>query len=179
MATAATTAEAGHEAAKVGMPQLDFSTFPNQIFWFLVALVVLYTIISRVALPRIGAILDERSGIMASDLADAAGMKQQAQQAELDYNAALATARANAQRIGAETKAEIQKVLNAEMAKADAEIAVQASVSEGHIREIRDGALKNVEIVAKSTAKAIIAAIMPSTADDKAVDAAVTARLKG
>ena len=179
MAIATPTAEAGHEVAKVGMPQLDFSTFPNQIFWFLVALVALYFIISRIALPRIAGILAERSGIISNDLDAAVRMKEQAVQSEAAYNAALAAARANAQKIGAETKAEIRKTLDGETAKADAEIAVQASLSEGHIREIRDGALKSIEVVAKDAAKAIIAAILPGAADDKAVDAAVFARLKG
>ncbi len=31
-------AEAAGHAAESGMPQLDFSTFPNQIFWLVVAL---------------------------------------------------------------------------------------------------------------------------------------------
>ena len=44
------------------MPQLDFSTFPNQIFWLVVTLVVIYLVLSRVALPRIGGILAERAG---------------------------------------------------------------------------------------------------------------------
>ena len=39
-------------ASAPGMPQLDFSTFGNQIFWLLVTLVVIYMILSRVALPR-------------------------------------------------------------------------------------------------------------------------------
>ena len=178
MATASTV-EAGHEGAKVGMPQLDFSTFPNQIFWFLFALVVLYFIISWVALPRIGDILAARSGIISKDLADAAALKERAVQSEAAYSAALVAARSNAQRIGAETKADIQILLDAETAKADAEIAVHVTQSEGHIRAIRDGALASIETVAKDTAKAIVAAIMPSAADDNALDSAVNALLKG
>jgi F-type H+-transporting ATPase subunit b len=40
-----------------GMPQLDLGTFDNQIFWLLITLVVIYLVLSRVALPRIAAIL--------------------------------------------------------------------------------------------------------------------------
>ena len=55
--------EAHGEAGKaVGMPQLDFSTWPNQIFWLLVTLAAIYFLLTRVALPRIGAVLAERSG---------------------------------------------------------------------------------------------------------------------
>src|SRR3989338_7675403 len=58
MTTTTTTTEAAaevaHETAKAGMPQLDFSTFPNQIFWLVVTLLVIYFVLSRIALPRIG-----------------------------------------------------------------------------------------------------------------------------
>ena len=41
------TQDAEHAAeASVGMPQLDFSTFPNQIFWLVVSIVVLYFIVA-------------------------------------------------------------------------------------------------------------------------------------
>ena len=66
MATETTATEVAHgaqEAAEAaGMPQLDFSTFPNQIFWLVVALVVLYLLLSRMALPRIGSVIAERAG---------------------------------------------------------------------------------------------------------------------
>ena len=38
------TANAAESAP--GMPQLDFSTFPNQIFWLIVTLVVLYLVLT-------------------------------------------------------------------------------------------------------------------------------------
>jgi len=44
------------------MPQLDFSTFGNQIFWLVVTLVAIYLILDRVALPRIAEVLAERIG---------------------------------------------------------------------------------------------------------------------
>ena len=51
-----------------GMPQLDFSTFPNQIFWLVVTLVVIYLVLSKVALPRIASVLAERQGTITNDL---------------------------------------------------------------------------------------------------------------
>ncbi|MBA3325204.1 MAG: F0F1 ATP synthase subunit B', partial [Rhodobacteraceae bacterium] len=50
------------------MPQLDVALFPNLIFWLAVALVALYLILTRVALPRIGTILAERNDAISSDL---------------------------------------------------------------------------------------------------------------
>ena len=65
-----------------GMPQLDFSTFPNQIFWLVVTLIVLYLVLSRVALPRIATVLSERHGAIQRDLDKAEEMKRSAIEAE-------------------------------------------------------------------------------------------------
>lgn len=178
MSTAATTAEAGHETS-AGMPQLDFGTFPNQIFWFLLAFFALYVLISRVVAPRIGGILADRQGRIDADLDEARSLKDAAVKAEADYQAALASARADAQKIGAEAKAGVQAEIDAAMARADREIAKHGDAAEKRLKEIRDGADMNVEAVARDTARAIVEAILPGSASAKAVDAAVSAALKG
>lgn len=171
-------AEAGHEAAKAGMPQLDFSTFPNQIFWLVVTLLVIYFVLSRVALPRIGATLAERKGAITNDLAAAEELKLKAVAAEKAYNDALASARVEAGKIVAQAKADIQKDLDAAIAKADAEIAAKTAESEKSIGEIRAGALEAVTTVATDTAGELVAAL-GGKADAAAVQAAVNAALKG
>lgn len=173
--------DAAHGAAETsaGMPQLDFSTFPNQIFWLVVSLVALYFIINRVAIPQIRGAIEDRDQVVSSDLEAAAELRAQAAEAEDAYNKALAEARADAQRIAAETRAEIQKVLDAATAKADAEIAARTAESETRIDEIRESATQNVTEVAAEVGAAIVAAIMPDVADDGAVKAAVGAQMKG
>ncbi|MFQ5439769.1 MAG: F0F1 ATP synthase subunit B' [Paracoccaceae bacterium] len=162
-----------------GMPQLDFATFPNQWFWLIVTLVVLYLVLSRIVLPRIASVLAMRQGAISRDIEQAEALKQQALQAENAYNKALADARAEAGRIVADAKAEIQQDVDAAVATAEAEIAAKAAESEARIGDIRKGAIKSVETVAKATANEIVKAIMPGVADKKALDAAVKTRLKG
>ncbi|MEZ5676543.1 F-type H+-transporting ATPase subunit b [Thalassovita litoralis] len=171
---------AGHaaEAAAPGMPQLDFTNWGNQIFWLLVTLVVIYFVLSRIALPRIAAVLAERQGTITNDIAAAEELKAKAVEAEGAYNKALADARAEAQRIVAETKAEIQADLDAATAKADAEIAAKVAEGEKAIAAIRANALESVKVVAKDTTAEIVAAL-GGEADANTVDAAVAARIKG
>lgn len=161
-----------------GMPQLDFSTFPNQIFWLVVTLIVIYFVLTRVALPRIAAVLAERQGAITNDIAAAEELKQKAAEAEQAYEKALAEARSEAQNIAAQAKAEMQAEVEAAMAKADAEIAARTAESEARIAEIREGAAAAVKEVARDTAKEIVAALGVE-ADASAVDAAVSARTKG
>jgi F-type H+-transporting ATPase subunit b len=174
-----TTGHENLEHAEAGMPQLDPAIFPNLIFWLVVALLALYWILSRVALPRIGTVMTERNDAISNDIEQAALLKRRAEEAEASYNAALARARDEAHRIAAETKAQIDKELAALMAKADAEIAVKSQGSEKRIAEIRDSAARSVEEVARETAVEIVGALMPGVADADAVHAAIANRLKG
>ena len=120
---------AGQAASTPGLPQLDFTTFGNQIFWLLVTLVVIYFVLSRIALPRIAAVLAERQGAITIDLAAAEDLKVKAVEAEQAYLKALADARTEAQTIVGQAKAEIKAELDAATAKADAEIAARAAES--------------------------------------------------
>jgi F-type H+-transporting ATPase subunit b len=161
-----------------GLPQLDVTTFSNQIFWLVVTLVVIYLILSKVALPRIASVLAERQGTITNDLAAAEDLKAKAAQAEEAYNKALADARAEAGRIAAETKAEMQAEVEAAMAKADAEIAARTAESESRIAEIREGAAAAIKEVANDTAKEVVAALGVDV-DASAISSAVAARTKG
>ena len=166
------------DGSAVGMPQLCFDWWPNQIFWLAVTLVVIYLVLSRVALPRIAAVLAERQGTITNDIAAAEDLKQKAVEAEEAYNQALADARNEANNIIAATKTDIQKDLDVALAKADAEIAAKTAEGEKAIAAIREGALESVKAVAKDTAKELVTA-MGGKADAKTITAAVTARMKG
>jgi F-type H+-transporting ATPase subunit b len=173
---AGTCVDAGGSA--IGMPQLCFEWFPNQIFWLVVALVVIFLVLSRIALPRIAAVLAERQGSITNDIAAAEQFKQKAVEAEDAYNKALADARTQAAEIVAKARAEIQADLDAATAKADAQIAAKTAESEKSIAEIRATAMDSVQIVANDTAAEIVAAL-GTKADTKAITAAVSNRLKG
>ncbi len=162
----------------LGMPQLCGEWFGNQIFWLVITLVAIYFLLSRIALPRIAAILAERQGMITNAIANAEDFKARAALAEEAYNKALADARAEAQSIAAETRAQIQAELDKAIAKADEEIAAKAAESEKAIAAIHASAMANVNIVAQDAAASIVAAL-GSKADDKAVTAAVEARMKG
>jgi F-type H+-transporting ATPase subunit b len=179
MATTTTeVAGAAHEAAKAGMPQLDPSTFTNQIFWLVITLIVIYVLLSRVALPRIGGTIAHRKGTIAADMAAAEELKQKVVIADKAYHDALAAARIEADKIVAAAKAEIGDDLAKAIAKADQDIAKQTAESSKRIEDIRAGTAEAVATVAKDTAAELVAAL-GGQADASAITAAVAARLKG
>jgi F-type H+-transporting ATPase subunit b len=177
--TEAAAAAAGHGGGHVqGMPQLFFGTYPNQIFWLIVTLVVLWWVLSRIALPRIGAVLAERAGTITNDIAAAEELSLKVKDAEAAYAKALVDARAEANRIVGETRAAIQVELDAASATADREIAARAAESEKAIGAIRATATDSIRQVAEATAHEIVAALGGSS-DPAAISAAVADRVKG
>lgn len=162
----------------VGMPQLDISTWDNQIFWLLVSLVAIYMILTRVAIPRLGAVLAERRGTISNDLAAAEDLKRQALDAEAAYEKALAEARVEASKIVAKARGEIKADLDKAIAKADAEIDAKTAVSEQRIGEIKAGSAQSVKEVATDTTGEIVVAF-GGKADARMVASAIDARLKG
>ena len=180
MATEGTETGLAAEAAvepSAGMPQLDFSTFPSQIFWLLVALIALYFILTRMALPRVVGAIEERHDAIEDDLDRAADFRRRAEAAEAAYDKALADARARGQEIAAEARAEVQADLDKAIARADAEIAARTAESEARINEIKASAMASVEEVAAETAAALVDSLMPGEADPAAVRGAVQSRL--
>ncbi|HYC13127.1 MAG TPA: F0F1 ATP synthase subunit B', partial [Stellaceae bacterium] len=122
-------------AAESGMPQLDFATFPSQIFWLAVIFVALYFLMARVALPRVGALIAQRKAKIEGDLERAAQMKQEADAVMAAYQRALAEARASAQT----TVKEAIDRFNAEAAErqraAGQKLAAETSAAEARIAE--------------------------------------------
>src|ERR1700691_2389106 len=93
--TAHTEAPAGHPA----FPPFQAENYPSQLFWLALTFVLLYTLMSKVALPRIGAILEDRSKRIADDLAAARQFKERSDAAHESYEKSLADARTRAQSI--------------------------------------------------------------------------------
>src|SRR3954454_14583660 len=100
-AGAHTEADGGHGG---GFSPFDSSTFASQLVSLVIAFVALYIIVSRIALPRVGSVLDERQNAIEGDLTAAQKLKDESDAALKAYESELAAARARAQAIGAETR---------------------------------------------------------------------------
>ncbi|MRX49978.1 F0F1 ATP synthase subunit B' [Paracoccus sp. S-4012] len=170
-----TTAPAPESAG--GIPQIDFTTFGNQIFWLILTIVASWWVLSRVALPRIGGVLADRQNAISGDLGAAEEFKRKARDAESAYEKALAAARSEAQGIAAEQKAGVQAEIDAAIAHADAEIAARAAESERRIGEIRESSLDDARSVAREVTAELVRAF-GGQPDEASVTAAVDRRLQ-
>ena len=142
---------------------LDPQWFPSQIFWTLVSFFILYLLLSRLFLPRVGETIEERGSRIADDLDSASRMQREAEEAEKAFKASLADARAKAMNVAETTKASVDAEVKAELDAADAEADKAMDVAETRIRDLRKTAMANIETVATEAAQAAVEALTGKT----------------
>jgi F-type H+-transporting ATPase subunit b len=158
--TESTAAEGGHQGA---FPPMDATTFPSQIFWLVVFFGLLYLLMSRLALPKMAAVLANRHKTIESDLARASALKNETEAAIQAYEKALADARAKAQGIAAETRAKMSAEMDAERAGLEKKIGAKTAEAESRIATAKGQAMKDVAEVAAETAAEIVSELTGAT----------------
>jgi F-type H+-transporting ATPase subunit b len=160
-------------------PPFDPATFAPQLFWLVIAFVLLYVLMAKLALPRIGAIIESRQKHIADDLAAAASLKAESDAAIVVYEKALADARARAQAIANETRDKHAAAAAARRKTLEGELNAKLADAEQTIAATKKAAMANVRGIAVDTAKAIVERLIGKAPADSAVDAAVSDALKG
>jgi len=139
-----------------GFPPFDQTTFPSQVFWLVITFAFLFTVLWRVAGPRINAAITSRRGAINGAIAEAGKARADAEAAQARYEAALAAARTKANALAEETR---QK-LNAEIAKAKTEADARAhdamAAADARIASTRETAKAAVGTAARDAAIAIV-----------------------
>src|ERR1700692_1888080 len=134
---------AAHSQAPAGhppFPPFQAEHFPSQLAWLAVSFVLLYVLMAKVALPRIGAIFAERSKRISGDLKAAQGFKEQSDVAHAAYEQALADARAGAQSTPTAMREKQAAEAEATNKRLEAELHQRLAVAEQSIAATRNSA---------------------------------------
>jgi len=168
-------------SAAEGMPQLDFANplTVSQIVWGGLIFGLFYLLLSRWALPKVGAVLQMREQVIEQDLETARLTQAKADEAVRE----LRDARKRAQ---AESQAAIEGALEqarkqaAEQARTMNE-RLEAQLAEAEIRigAARDQAMGALRQVATETTELVVRRLTTLPADRAAVEKAVDAVLAG
>ncbi len=167
-------AEGGHG----GFPPFQSETYASQLVWLAVAFVLLYVLMSKLALPRVAAIIESRQNKIEGDLADASGLKTQSDEAVAAYEKALADARARAQSIANETRDKQAAEAETRRKALDDELNHKLIAAEKTIAATKQAAMSSVRGIAEDATRAIVERLTGSAPGEKAVADAVAASLK-
>jgi F-type H+-transporting ATPase subunit b len=171
-----TEAEGGHGG---GFPPFESSTFASQLVSLLIAFVALYVIVSRIALPRVGSVIDARQDAIEGDLAAAQKLKDESDAALKAYESDLAAARSRAQAISNETREKLNAASEAERKTLEERLSVKLADAEKQIAATRESAMSNVRGIAADAAGAIVQQLTGVLPDGNTLNSAVDVSLKG
>lgn len=169
-ATQASTEAPGGSAP--GMPQLDPTWWGGQIVWLSLIFLVLYLVLQKVLLPKLGKAIDERDSKIAGDIAAARRLKEEAEAQAAAAQAELADARAKAHKTAADAKAKAAANAAERQHAEEAKLNERLATAEAEIRAARDQAMANVSTIAVETAQAIVEKLTGDKVTKTAVKAA-------
>jgi F-type H+-transporting ATPase subunit b len=166
-----------------GMPQLNFHDYAPQLFWLAVTFIVLYVLMSTVALPQVGAVLNAREQRIAGDLDRAGALKAEAEAALGAYEKGLAEARARAADTVRQTEAAIAKRTAERQAELGAALGGRIKQAEDEIARVKQAAMRNLQTVSGEAARAaverLIGTAVPAPEAERAVAAIMAQRRAG
>jgi F-type H+-transporting ATPase subunit b len=172
-----TTAQTG-APAKEPFPPFQSETFASQLVWLAITFVALYLLMSRVALPRIGSIFEERRDRIADDLAEAQRLKDDSDVAITNYEKALADARNRAQALANDTREQMSAQADERRKALEQQLNAKLAEAERQIAATKTSAMTNVRGIAVDAAAAIVECLIGTAPAAASVEAAVDTALK-
>ena len=168
-----TETHTGAEGGESKFPPLETSSFPSQLFWLVIFFGALYLLMSRMVLPKLGAILSTRKAQLDGDLARAQALKDETEAAVKHYEKALADAKANANDIARDTKAEVTAQIDGEQAALDGKLVQKIKDAEARVAKAKAKAMELVESIAGESAADIVASLTGGKTTKTAVAKAI------
>ena len=163
---------------KGAFPPFQSQTFASQLVWLVIAFVLLYVLMAKWALPRVGSIIESRQKRIADDISDAGRLKQQSDEAVAAYEEALADARARAQAIANETRDRQAAAAETRRKALEGELNSKLAEAEKTIATTKQAAMSNVRAIAEDATRAIVELLIGSAPSEKAVADAVADVMK-
>jgi F-type H+-transporting ATPase subunit b len=165
-----------------GMPQLEVSTFLPQLVWLAITFCLLYVLMARIGLPRVGGIIEARRRRIDDDLARAAQLKSEAEAVMAAYQQALATARSEAQAVVKQTTDRFAAEAAERQRQLSEALAEQTAAAERQIAAAKQNALAEMHGIAVDVGRSIAEKVAGSTPDAarlaRAVDQAIAERAR-
>jgi len=170
--SAGTQAHGGAAHSDV-IPPFDTNHFSSQLVWLALTFGALYLLMSRIALPRIAAILDDRQATISGDLEHSVAMQKKAQEAGVACEELLANARARAQALAEETHLRLAEEAVETRKSLEHDLKESLEAAEVRIHAAKERAMHNIEEIAAEAATAIVQQLTGKTPDAASIEAAI------
>lgn len=144
-------------------PPFQTDTFVSQLFWLSVSFALLYAVVAKFGLARVGAILEERRTHIADDFAEADRHKTESHRVMEDYDSALGRARSQADVLIRRTQQRVKFEAMRERDKFQKDVKKQLIEADGAIGKAKQIATTNIRMIAVETASDVLAQLVGKT----------------
>ena len=162
------------QAQAAGLPQLDIATYPPQLIWLVITFAALLTLMSRVSLPRISQVLEERQHKIEDNLKKAESYREDAAIAAKSYAKAQEEARTNAYAIIIETHKRIAMDIAEKQEELSEKLEKEINVAEDRIQAAKEVAMAAIDKVATDVALNTTEKILGETLNKKDVSMVIS-----
>lgn len=160
------------------MPQFDPAVWVPQLIWLGITFMALYLLMSRVALPRVSEVLEEREVRINESLRKAERLRLNAEDAIASYEKTIADVRAKA----AEEVRAAREEAAAEAAERNAQLnerlVAEISAAEQRINKAREAAIAGLRDVAVTVSGAALERLIGQQVDERSLTSSVDTVLR-
>ena len=160
------------------MPQLDVSVFPSQIFWLVLTFVFLWWLMAKVALPKVGLVLEERQKKINDSLDMAENLRTEAGSVLEAYETAISVAHEEARKVINDANQEETQASANQLAEMRISLTNQIAEMETEIESVKEKALEDIgqsaREVAISTVDKLVGIKIPAKTLNAAIDNAMS-----
>tara|TARA_B100000959_G_scaffold3526_1_gene3838 strand:+ start:4971 stop:5549 length:579 start_codon:yes stop_codon:yes gene_type:complete len=160
-------------AADEGMPQLNPEFWAAQIFWLVLIFSTLYIAISKIFLPKIINVIENRKLKIVSDIDEAQKLRDSAESKLKEYNQIIENSKKEAQKLMYDNKKQLDTDLKQKKQKFSEEIEKELVNAEEEIKELKKTSLLSINKIATEITNDLLKKIMGTNSNMSSVSAIV------
>ncbi len=160
-------------AETAGMPQMDTTWFANQLVWLAISFTLLYLVVSRFVVPRVGGVLALRQTTISEAIAKAEAFKAHAAQARGEFESRASEVSGQVSAMIAAAQATAAQTNAAELVKLNTQLAAKEASADSRLTQAMQAAQPELEKATLEVAKAITEKLLGSSVDAATISNAI------
>ena len=161
-------------AAESGaMPQLNPEFWVSQIFWLIITFGILYVVLSKLILPKIGANLETRKSKILENIGAAEKQRENSEEKIKEYDKIINSSKIEAKNYFKQAREKILKDISLKKESLDKEINEEINKAEVEIKNLMDTAPEKINKIAIETSSDLIQQLIGADVNNSSISAIV------
>ena len=160
-------------AAEAGMPQLDSTYWVSQAFWLMLFFTLLYLALSKLFIPKIKDVIDDRENKIKDDLDEAQKLKNVAEKKLNEYELSIENTKKEVQKILFESKKKLNSEMQNKKRNFEKEIEAEIENAEKEIENFKKDSLKSISVISEEMTSKVIEMISGEPMNQSSVKASI------